>query len=324
MERQSSWGWENPGHGQNQDTNQMTHQLNSLLYPQPTNLWNKMGLQIYQNTKWKSLNSKGNLFNIVIILLIQTAKLVNESAKAAMEFIKDTNSHGLEIVMEFISPYMEAAGEFMEKRVKDGNDLFPSLETFMNYLKSLTALIIGFFGCFWTHPMWETLGELMKTGNEMMMAGLDHAREVSTPFVEAGCAMSADYVAKTREMSEQMVDAGVEIGNKAAISAVEYSEVAKNAGEKVLNSVVEYSDPLTKSGKEAFKEAVDRGTAFYEEKRDNGAVSDLMRTISVILITLILTGWLAVFLLSRGDQYQPIVEEESEEEVEGELGDDEE
>ena len=93
--------------------------------------------------------------------------------------------------------------------------------------------------------------------------------------------------------------------------------MTRNAGETVFNSVVEYSDPLTKAGREAFKEAVDRGTAFYEEKRDNGAVSDLMMTISVILITLILTGWLAVFLLSRGDQYQPIVEEESEDEVEG-------
>jgi hypothetical protein len=29
-----------------------------------------------------------------------------------MEFIKDTSIYGLEIVMEFISPYMEAAGEF--------------------------------------------------------------------------------------------------------------------------------------------------------------------------------------------------------------------
>ena len=100
--------------------------------------------------------------------------------------------------------------------------------------------------------------------------------------------------------------------------------MVKNAGEKVFNSVVEYSVPLTESGKEAFKEPVDRGTAFYEEKRDYGAVSELMMTIGVILITLILTGWLAVFLLSRGDQYQPNVEEESEEEVEGELGDDEE
>ena len=45
---------------------------------------------------------------------------MNESTKAAMEFIKDTTSHGLEIVMEFITPYMEAAGEFMEKRVKEG------------------------------------------------------------------------------------------------------------------------------------------------------------------------------------------------------------
>ena len=108
----------------------------------------------------------------------------------------------------------------------------------------------------------------------------------------------------------------MEIGKKAADSVVEYSEVAKTAGEKVFNSVVEYSGPLTESGREAFKEAVDRGTAFYEEKRDYGAVSELMMTISVILITLILTGWLAVFLLSRGDQYHPIVEEESEDEVE--------
>ena len=237
-----------------------------------------------------------------------------------MEFIKDITSHGLENVTKLISPYMEAAGEFMENRVKDGKELFPTLEIFMDYLKSLIALIIGFFGWLWTHPMWETLGELLKTAKEMMMDGLDHAREVSTPFVEAGCAMSADYLAKTREMSEQLVDAGVEIGKKAADSAVEYSEVARNAGEKVFNSVVEYSGPLTKSGREAFKEVVDRGASFYEEKRDNGAVSDLMRTISVILITLILTGWLAVFLLSRGDQYQPNVEEESEEEVEGELG----
>ena len=164
--------------------------------------------------------------------------------------------------------------------------------------------------------MWDTLGELLKTAKEMMMDGLDHAREVSSPYVEAGCAMSAYYVAKTREMSEQLVNAGVEIGKKAADSAVEYSEVARNAGEKVFNSVVEYSGPLTKSGIEAFKEVVDRGASFYEEKRDKGAVSDLMMTISVILITLILTGWLAVFLLSRGDQYRSIVEE-SEDEVEG-------
>ena len=248
---------------------------------------------------------------------------MDESAKAAMEVIKDTTLHGLEIVMEFISPYMEAAGEFMENRVKDGKELFPTLEFFMDYLKSSIALIIGFFGWLWTHPMWETLGELLKTGKEKMMDGLDHAREVSTPYVEAGCAMSAEYVAKTREMSEQLVNAGVEIGKKAADSAVEYSEVARNAGEKVFNSVVEYSGPLTKSGREAFKEVVDRGASFYDEKRDKGAVSDLMMTISVILLTLILTGWLAVFLLSRGNQYQSIVEE-SEDEVEGELGDDEE
>ena len=240
---------------------------------------------------------------------------MNESAKAAMEFIKDTTRHGLEIVMEFISPYMEAAGEFMENRVKDGNELFPSLETVMHYLQSLIALIIGFFGWLYSHPMWESLGELLKTAKEMMMDGLDHAREVSTPYVEAGCAMSADYVAKTREMSEQLMDAGVEAGKKAADSVVEYSEVARKAGGKVLKSVVEYSVPLTESGKEAFRDAVDRGTAFYEEKRENGAGSDLMMTISVILITLILTGWLAVFLLSRGDQDQPIVEEQSEDEV---------
>ena len=77
--------------------------------------------------------------------------------------------------------------------------------------------------------------------------------------------MSADYVAKTREMSEQLVDAGVEVGKKAADSVVEYSELARNAGEKVFNSVVENSDPMTKAGRKAFKDAVDRGCCRRKE-----------------------------------------------------------
>ena len=56
-------------------------------------------LQIYPNPNYKE-----NFLNI--ILLIQIAKLMNQSAKAAMKFIKDTTSHVLGIVMEFISPYM--------------------------------------------------------------------------------------------------------------------------------------------------------------------------------------------------------------------------
>ena len=82
----------------------------------------------------------------------------------------------------------------------------------------------------------------------------------------------------------------MEIGKNAADSVVVYCEVAKNVVEKTFNSDAE-----------GFGETVD--------------------FIIFLLITLTLTGWLIVSLLSRGDEYQPIVDDHGEEELEDELED---
>jgi hypothetical protein len=224
----------------------------------------------------------------------------------------------VEIVIEFITAtaYKETAVEFiiMKNRIEDGMEIFPTLDLVMDTFKAWIAFIIGFFGWLWNHTLWETVGEHLKTSKEMLEDGIDNAREISAPYIESGWQMGEDYVAKTREMSGHLVDAGVEMGKNALDSDVEYSEVVKMAGEKAYTSAVEYSGPVIESGKEAFEEALNKGTAFYEEKNANGAVTDLLMAISCILITIVLVGWFTVFLLSRRDQYQPDQEEEEEDE----------
>ena len=189
--------------------------------------------------------------------------------------------------------FKEAAAEAMKNRVEDGLEMVPVLEAIMDAIKTGVAFLIGLLG--W---LWVTLVQRVEDAREALEDGLDTARQISAPYIETGW-----------EKSGYVIYAGVDMGKNAADSVAEYSTMAKGVGKEAFGFAVEYSGPFIESGRHTVEEVIEMGTAFYEEKNTSGALMDLIMAISSILITIILVGWFAVFLLSRGDLYRPVVEE---------------
>ena len=50
-------------------------------------------------------------------------------------------------------------------------------EAVQEFVKNVHAFMIGFFSWLWDHPMWETVGEHLKSGKEMLEDGFDNARD---------------------------------------------------------------------------------------------------------------------------------------------------
>ena len=227
---------------------------------------------------------------------------VGEHLKSCKEMLED----GLDNVREISAPYIESGLKFMKNRNEEGMEIFPTLETVMDTLKAFIAFTIGFFSWLWDHPMWETVGENLKSGKEMLEDGLVNVREISAPYIESGCLLGEHALTKAREMSGPLMDA-----------AVEYSEMMVEAGKELVvkgcTSVAVYSGPVLESGKEAFEEALIKVTSFHEETDASGSATYFIMAFSSIIIIMILVGKGTGILSCSGDQPE-VVEDDDEEE----------
>ena len=165
---------------------------------------------------------------------------------------------------------VDAAKEFLSDRVNDGMEIFPALDSLMVAIKTVMAFVIGLVQWLCS-PVWRILGEHLKNGK-------DSVAETAKEIIE-------DYAVKTKEMSEQIMNAGAEIKEKAAETVKDYSEQAKDTGNQALDSAMEFGSNYFNAG-----------TSFFRENDDDFLNSVSVTTISVTILGIVMAGAIITFL----------------------------
>ena len=169
--------------------------------------------------------------------------------------------------------------DFFSDRVEDGMEIFPALNSFMDAVKTCIAFMIGL-----VQWIWMILAVHLKNGKDFVV-------DSSAPHVETGKEIIADYAGKTKELSENLMNAGLEMGKNAAETAKDYSEQAKDTGNQALGSAMELGGKYFNAGLEA-------GTSFFHEDDDEDIWIYVM-PIGFAIVGIVIAG-LAIAFYFRG------------------------